>query len=289
MSRIQLLLTLAALQVFVHATGQVADFAPVGAKWYYSEQAFIPPPFGEYPHVVEVVSKEMYQGKLCSKLTGIGSGTVPDPLYVYSQNDSVFFYSLLSGGFELLYDFGAEPNESWVIGGLNTPNGADSVVVQVDSVSQISVDGVILKVLYTSCPFLFYDWGCEIIAGIGNTFFLTPDYGLYEGGPMGLRCYTDAENDLHFVSYPCDTTIITTNTVDPNKILPISISPVPAVSFAQLPFTPDRIQVFNMLGQRVSISFTNEMLDVSALPPGIYQVLAEKDGVPYAGKLAVGW
>ncbi len=288
MSRIQLLLTLAALQMFIHAAAQVTDFAPVGAKWHYSEQAFAPPPFGEFPHVVEVVSKEIYQGKLCSKLIGIGSETVPDPLYVHSQNDSVFFYSLLSGKFELLYDFGTEPNESWVIGGLNTPEGLDSVVVQVDSVSQITVSGTALKVLYISCPYLFFDWGGEIIAGIGNTYFLTPDYGLYEGGPMGLRCYTDTQNDLHFVSYPCDTTIVTTNTVEVNKILPIAISPNPASTFAQLPFAPDHMQVFNMLGQSVRVSFSNETLDISALSPGIYQVLAEKDGVLYAGKLAAG-
>jgi hypothetical protein len=293
MNQIRLFLTIAALQVFVHAAAQVADFAPVGAKWHYSEQAFAPPPFGVFPRVVEVVSKEMYQGKLCSKLIGIGttsvpSATVPDPLFVYSQNDSVFFYSLLSGSFELLYDFGAEAGESWVIGGLNTPEGLDSVIVFIDSVSQITVNGTVLKVLYTSCPYLFFDWGCEIIAGIGNTYFLTPDYGLFEGGPGGLRCYTDTENDLHFVSYPCDTTIVTTNTVEANSILPISISPNPASSFAQLPFAPDRVQVFNMLGQQIKISFSNETLDVSAFSPGIYQVLAEKDGMLYAGKLAVG-
>lgn len=68
----------------------------------------------------------------------------------------------------------------------------------------------------------------------------------------------------------------------------LKLSPNPAVSFAQLPFTPDRVQVLNMLGQRVSVSLSSEMLNVSALPPGIYQVLAEKDGVPHVGKLAVG-
>ncbi len=288
MKQIRLFLTIAALQVFAHAAAQVADFAPVGAKWYYSERAFAPPPFGVFPHVVEVVGKEMYQGKLCSKLIGIGAASVPDPLFVYSENDSVFFYSLLSGSFELLYDFGAEAGESWVIGGLNTPEGLDSVIVFIDSVSQITVNGTLLKIQHTSCPYLFFDWGCEIIAGIGNTYFLTPNYGLFEGGIGGLRCYTDTENDLHFVSYPCDTTLVTSNTIEANTILPISISPNPASSFAQLPFAPDRVQVCNMLGQQIKISFSNEMFDVSALVPGIYQVLVEKDGLLYAGKLAVG-
>ncbi|MCE2822370.1 MAG: T9SS type A sorting domain-containing protein [Saprospiraceae bacterium] len=78
MKKTRILWVLAAFQLFSRASAQVTDFAPVGAKWYYSEQAFFPPPYGEFPHVVEVVGKEMYQGKLCSKLTGIGTA-FPNP------------------------------------------------------------------------------------------------------------------------------------------------------------------------------------------------------------------
>lgn len=287
MNQIRLFLTLSALQAFTNAAAQVADFAPVGAKWYYSERAFAPPPFGVFPRVVEVVSKEMYQGKLCSKLIGIGttnlpSATVPDPLFVYSQNDSVFFYSLLSGSFELLYDFGAEAGESWVIGGLNTPEGFDSVIVFIDSVSQITVNGTTLKTQHTSCPYLFFDWGCEIIAGIGNTFFLTPSYGLFESGVGGLRCYSDTENDLHFVSYPCDTTIVTTNTVEANSILPISISPNPASDQITIQAIDDKpieedfqITLSNPLGQVVHQELfpkgtSAHQMNLRPLPSGLY-------------------
>ncbi len=218
---------------------QPTDFAPLGARWYYSELAFAPPPFGEFPHIIEVAAKENYQGHLCSKIVkvvGWPSETVPDPLYVYSQNDSVFFYSLLSARFELLYDFTAGAGDSWVVGGLSAPQGLDSLLVEVDSVSQIVVSGQSRKMLHTRCQ-LFFDWGCTItgpntgthfiIAGIGSTGFLTPDYGLYEGGPNGLRCYTDPSNDLHFVNYPCDTTLIISDTRDVNENAAISVFPNP--------------------------------------------------------------
>ena len=218
---------------------QPTDFAPLGARWYYSELAFAPPPFGEFPHIIEVAAKENYQGHLCSKIVkvvGWPSETVPDPLYVYSQNDSVFFYSLLSARFELLYDFTAGAGDSWVVGGLSAPQGLDSLLVEVDSVSQIVVSGQSRKMLHTRCQ-LFFDWGCTItgpntgthfiIAGIGSTGFLTPDYGLYEGGPNGLRCYIDPSNDLHFVPYPCDTTLVISATSDADSSAHISIFPNP--------------------------------------------------------------
>jgi hypothetical protein len=85
---------------------------------------------------------------------------------------------------------------------------------------------------------------------------------------------------------PCDT--ILSATKEPLQENGLRLYPNPASTFVQLPFAPDHLQVFNMLGQRVSVSFSSEMLDVSALPPGIYQVLAEKNGLLYAGKLAVG-
>ncbi|MBK6904101.1 MAG: T9SS type A sorting domain-containing protein [Saprospirales bacterium] len=210
-------------------TGQTLDFAPVGAKWHCFVYDFDPPPpYGQFPHVVEVLGKELYQGKLCSKLIGVEFGTVPEPLYVYSQNDSVFYYSLLSGQFEMLYDFGAEIGESWTIGGLGAPGTYDSLTVQVDSISYMIVSGLPLKVLHLN--YLYnggYEWGKQIIAGIGNTYFLTPHYGLFEHSPRGLRCYSTGDTLLQFVPYPCDTTIIITSTEQVIEETPIIVSPNP--------------------------------------------------------------
>lgn len=257
---------------------QPTDFAPVGAKWYYSEQAFVAWPVPKnFPHIVEVESKEMYQGKLCSKLVGVASDTVPEPLYVYSQNDSVFFYSLRSNQFELLYDFTAQAGDSWTMHGLKTTIDLDSLTVQVDSVSQIIVSGNTLKVLHTTCNYLFFDWGCDIIAGVGNTAFLTPDFGLFEGGPWGLRCYTDASIDLHFVSYPCDTTLVVTATADPADRYGIRVFPNPAGPQINITLEGSLHQPimrlynqFGLLLRQTPIQLGQTAMPTGDLPSGLY-------------------
>jgi hypothetical protein len=213
----------------VLASAQTVDFAPVGATWVYTQRGFFPPPFSETPHVVEVESKEMYQGQLCSKLVGLNEGTVSDPLYVYTSNDSVFFYSDFSEQFELLYDFGAEPGESWIVNGLGTLNDCDSLTVVVDSLSVREVSGVELDVIHVSYPDepAFYEWWDEIIIGIGNTMYLTPNFGFFEYPPMGIRCYTAGDTSLQFVTYPCDTTFIISSTADVEEAPTVHLSPNP--------------------------------------------------------------
>ncbi len=257
---------------------QVAEFAPVGAEWYYSEEDFLPAPFFlQYPHIVEVVGKEMYQGKLCSKLVGVNSATVPEPLYVYAENDSVFFYSLVSGRFEMLYDFGAGAGDTWVIGGLDKFDSPDTLTVQVDSVSEWIVDGTPLKVLHLAPTFLFYDWGFDIIAGIGNTFFLTPDYGLYEGGPFGLRCYTDPNNEFHFVSYPCDTTLTTSLAENTGPGAGITVFPNPAGDFLQIVCAQTEHDLFfrlydpvGRLIRQLPVESETSRLETAGLNAGLY-------------------
>jgi hypothetical protein len=264
---------------FISLSAQTSDFAPLGAKWHYSEEAFIPPPFGVFPRVVEVVEKVQYQGKLCSKLVGIGSETLPNPTYFFSQNDSVFFYSLLTSRFELLYDFTATAGDSWIIDGLNSPTGIKSINVLVDSVGQVMVSGETCKVQFISSnDLLFFDWGNVIIEGIGCTNFLTPDYGLYEGGPIGIRCYEDATTDLHFVSYPCDTTIMISSTNALETAPNFSIFPNPTREYLNIiaddVLSGATVEVYNSLGI-LQITHTllqggNSTVVVEKLPSGLY-------------------
>lgn len=201
----------------------------------------MPPPYGIFPHTVESVSKQMYQGKLCSQLVGVGSETLPDPCYLYTQNDSVFFYSNLSDRFELLYDFGAGVGDSWTIGGLGIPvSGWDSLRVTVDSLSQTVVNGDTLRVWHISYPLIPFEWGNTIIEKVGNTCFLGPDYGLFEGGPCGLRCYADPMVDLHFVSFPCDTILGLVPVVEPEAKQGLRIMPNPTTGIFQVQL-PDEI------------------------------------------------
>ncbi len=212
MQRQQLLFLFITFYFFGQAIAQTPEFAPVGARWTYSQTDYAPAPyFEEYPRVIEVIAKEMYHGKLCSKLIGVDSTTVPIPLYLHQQHDSVWYYSDRSAQFELLYDFGAEVGESWVIKGLYAFDDFDSLGVAVDSISLLIVQNDTLRVMHIRLipapdpPHIAYGWGTEIVSRIGNTLFLTPSYSILHLGVHEIRCYEDDSLSVHFVPFPCDT------------------------------------------------------------------------------------
>jgi hypothetical protein len=235
--------------VCVSIRAQQYNFAPLGAKWVFSESEFLPSPnfYGSIPRVVEVTAKEMFEGQYCSRIEGVNNNfepsfTVPEPLHVYSRNDTVFYYSLLTQKFEMLYDFTAETGDQWTIRGLNNPVQDDSMIVTVDSVKYIDYNGQTLKLQYVSHWYEVYDWngGGPILAGVGGLELLTPEYGLYEGGFSGLRCYTDSLIDVKFVDFPCDA-IISSTVEASHSTLGVYLSPNPFEEFLQIQLTSNPI------------------------------------------------
>ena len=208
------------LQTFAQTT----DFAPVGATWYFREISTIIP-YPEKFRLVEVTGEEVFQGKLCRKIQGLTGCGLPNPCYVFSQNDSVFYWSPHTAIFQLLYDFRAAPGDSWEIEGMWPPFGP--VRISVDSLSNRVVGNDTLKVWKVSYSPEWFDWGTEILEKVGNACFLGPSSDLCENGPCGIRCYSDPAFDLHFVPYPCDTAIFTSKTKNIPGLEPISIYPNP--------------------------------------------------------------
>ena len=280
-----------AFQALFNLLAQGADFAPLGAKWYYTEETYAPPKI--FPHIVEVLSKELYQGKLCSKLIGTGPGSLPDPCFVYTQNDTVYFYSLLSNRFEMLYDFSAGVGDSWVIGGLlgdPGPFGSDTIVV--DSMSQISINGMSLKVWHISNTIMF-DWGDRIIERIGNDGLFGPQYGLYDIMIWGLRCFEDQNVVYHFVPYPCDTIIITTGVTGLDLPEKVQVFPNPVRDKVNIILEGEMsdcsFQVYDLTGKlvkRVPLPVASTEISLEDLPPAIYcWELASKGKRVKMGKL----
>lgn len=259
MTRIQFSLTFVALLLFVHAAAQVADFAPVGAKWYYDNPPFVPPPWGVPALVVEVTGEEMVQGQLCRKIEGtMVYGGLSDPLYVLSQNDSVFYFSNVTQHFELLYDFTAGAGDSWMIRGLNLGNNTpDSCMVFVDSIGNRIVGNDTLTVWYIAYEERF-DWGNEILEKVGNICFLSPDPELNEAGPCGLRCYEAPQEKYHFVDYPCDTLLPFLSTTQQfDNSFNLTLFPNPASNAVTLQYTgtstysPKWLTIRNALGREI--------------------------------------
>ncbi len=262
--------------VSLHLSAQGADFAPLGAKWYYSEFSSIYP-YPEEFRLVEVTAEETFQGHLCRKLEGLTMGCgLPNPSYIYSRNDSVFFWSPYTLEFELLYDFTVVKGKSWLIKGLHMTGGNDSIRVFVDSLGQRIIQGDTLKIWYVSY-FGPYDWGNEILKKVGNSCFLSPSYGLCENRPCGLRCYSDAVSSYHFVNYACDTSIIKSGTSDLSEHFKIQVSPNPFQDkmkiSSNLPFNDCVFRLYDSgskLILELSLNTGNIEVDANDLPTGIY-------------------
>lgn len=121
--------------------GQIANWPPLGAEWYYHIFLKISSYNGIFSDPVLVKLKyekdTTLGGQLCKKLVAEPTNAV---YYVYKQGEKVFWYNDTTGGFELLYDFGTPVNGYWVRGGVDT--------IWVDYADTILINGVPKRRLY---------------------------------------------------------------------------------------------------------------------------------------------
>ena len=259
---------------------QDSDFAPLGAKWYYSEYNSVPPSI--IPHIVECTAKEMFQGKWCSKLVSSSDDILPNPAYVYTENDTVYYFSPGSNQFEILYDFTAEVGDQWTIEGLpnvipGNPLPYASDTITVDSISSMIVGGDTLKVWHIHNTFWF-EWGGLIIEKIGNDKLFIPKMGLIEAYVWGLRCFESPGEAYHLVPYPCDTIYSTiSKTLDPNESDGLKVAPNPfqeeITIISGSPFMVYSFSLYDQTGRRVFLqpnAVGSLVVNTEPLPPGLY-------------------
>lgn len=77
------------------------------------------------------------------------------------------------------------------------------------------------------------------------------------------------------------------NTMQASAPQRLLLIPNPTASEARLPFTPENLYVFNLLGQAIGVPLNDRVLDFSSFQQGIYQIIAEKEGEFYAGRLVL--
>ena len=280
-----------------------SDFAALGTKWTYTEWNFwmpIPVPGLDWitrPYAMESVSEEMFEGKLCRKITGLQAYN-NHTFYVYNQGDSVIFWNFYINRFELLYDFSAGAGDSWEIGvGLGSlPDGDTTISVRVDSVGYTVFADDTLKVWYITYD-EYADWGNTIIEGIGNTCFFVPEPDLYERHICDIRCFENASTDYIFVDYPCDYVQVISAIEERQGLFPVNLYPNPAADYITLEYNDLQgstltYEIFDIAGTSVlSGQFPNKSayrLDISRLSGGIYALrLSQRGYILGNAKLAV--
>lgn len=275
----------------IPASGQGGSFAPLGATWTYTFADHFPFTFTYRPFVTTVSAVEMYQGRLCSRLPldkaqGTGSNLdfwILDTLYIHEANDSVFFWSPISEQFQLLYDFTAGVGDSWEVGGL-LPDGFgdidDFLTVTIDSITTQVVNGDTLRVWHHAFS-MYFDWGNQIIEGIGSNGFMVPSFGLFESRLGTLRCYEEPLVEWQFVSYACDTVIgqLIGSVGDPSRDQrTITLTPNPVTDFLQISLDDEvgrgKLWISDLHGQ---LQYYQEMMfpcavNTGHLPAGVYIV-----------------
>ncbi len=186
-----------------------SEFAPIGAVWHYHKYEFFQFPWTTIKFCrIESTGDTLIQGRACRILE------TSDPIdctrrrnkeYVSQQGDTIWLYDQDSEEFQLLYNFGAQPGDTWTIDLIQVLSETPlTVTIRIDSVSTVNIAGASLRRYYASSkiqspeengdfypfefPFtellgaesyLFYTWSFEI-APLCDTAY-----------PRGLRCYYD--------------------------------------------------------------------------------------------------
>jgi hypothetical protein len=187
------------------------EWAPVGAAWHYTEEIFMPIVIDEDYIKFESVKDTIYEGKLCRKITKrhyITCSDRPETEYMYSENGKVWFWDPAFNTFQVLYDFGAGPGQSWTILIADVSlSDTDTLIVTVDSTDTVLINGISLKRLFVTYDFrneliVPFTYTGEIIESVGDLYYMFNFAyqwafacdGNFSGG---LRCYEDSVIGLY--------------------------------------------------------------------------------------------
>jgi Secretion system C-terminal sorting domain len=281
-------------------------FAPAGAEWYHNMYYGL---FHSFYAGDTVINGTNSRKVVRIANNYLGGPTVYDlpPLYFYSSSDTVFVFNNLFHKFTPLYIFNVADGDTVTLPILPTELGtlisltADSTFTFiVDSVRIKLFDTAHLKTIYTrSIGFealhYLYSYGgftdsigCYVQKlGSIETGFLpycrTCAYILSDSWQMQdtIRCYHDSTLNVRLVGSPCDPSVAVSDVSEQ----PINIFPNPAINFIHITLNrqPNRgiITIDDATGKTIQVTNCNNIdniLDISALPTGVYILKLESRG-----------
>ena len=265
------------------------EFAPIGAKWYYTERYSFFEFADDIDYLQATVKKDtIFEDKSCVQIITDYLCWFPyDTQYVYTVNDSVFFYDRDLGMFKTIYVFSAEEGDSWTIPISGYLNEVDSLIVTVDSTGTRMINNFELKVQYVTYFGKDYDefgnlwdslsYPSEIVEILGDItyLFLFPSVmssvcdDNYSGG---LRCYDDSFIG-HYetgIAPTCEYTFVGVNEPGINKI---GLYPNPTDNVILLKSKPENlksIELIDNLGRPIRKFSPDEEINLEGLGNGFY-------------------
>ncbi|MCB0482791.1 MAG: T9SS type A sorting domain-containing protein [Flavobacteriales bacterium] len=301
--------------VLISYLGIGQSFGEMGSKWTYSLLSR----YQTTPNVVSTEKDTVVQGKNCHILNlevkGCeywGFDTTKNKngrrrgLMVYEEDSVVYFWEWNYKRFEILYDFGAQPDSFWITHYFDVIDigRLDWVIYnQVDSIDSIMINGSNYKILYVtsyidSISPKSASYQGKIIDRIGGTNFLTLNMRFNRG-----MCDFDATKDLRCFESPsvgqystgivpsCDYTNV--GIEEETERVKVTIYPNPVSDILHLKiedFNQARtFRLYDLSGQLAleqNIAESATSLDLSTLPKGMYFYgLADKGNRISQGKI----
>lgn len=170
------------------------DFASTGTEWYYGYEN--PMSFdGQVSYKrYEVIKDTTLNSKPCKQIN--------TNIIIYNSNDTTYFYDNIFDEFQILYIFNSQINDFWHIKVKDETNDIDTIIVTVDSLSTMNINGINLKVMNVTYSKLSEhqesDHYSKIVDKIGDLhkFFNwtseTDNFASDIGYFTGIRCYEDS-------------------------------------------------------------------------------------------------
>lgn len=284
------------------------NFAPIGAEWYYTEYHS----FSQTITFLKITSvgDTVIQGKNCSVLEnnhGLACNFYNERDFVYEEDSIAYFYSSVVDDFQILYNLKAKKDSSWTIIYQVEDFLIDTVLVTVDSVRTVEINGFELLAFDVTYRSLNSDnpnsvYVSTIVERIGDVYYLFHYLSMAEGIVCdgnysgGLRCYMD--NDFGFYSTGiADSCTYVTNINEYLALQSFSVSPNPFSSSTTLSYDlkePSTVQlsVFNQLGQLVYQHSEKQTQGIQKLhwdaedqPEGLYYYRVQSGDQQATGKL----
>lgn len=178
------------------------DFAPVGAKWYYTEKYYMSGDIGYL--YAESVKDTIVNGKECRKIiNGIINCAFESGInYVYQEDSIAYFFNKKTDSFQILHNFKAKKGDTWETV-FYVMDELDTLKATVDSAYTVNINGyeLIRQIIKYSRrdenPLDNWYYFAEVTERIGDSYFL---FNLYSTSFVcdgnwseGLRCYEDPE------------------------------------------------------------------------------------------------
>jgi len=254
------LLFLSHISIYVSAQNNEnpQPFAPVGAKWYYQLDEFFNDTF-------EVTKDTLIEEKLCSVLK---SSYLRMFVYLYQDQQKVYYWSEDSQSFNLLYNFSANVGDYITTILYGDPDYyIEYKVVKVDTVILSEIP---LRRLYLAEFFVdgYYHLTTLVTERLGSNRYMLPTY---QWEYPELLCYTDSE-----ISYGNCTSGF-------EEINKDQLTLIVNNDFVQLPVKAEIANLYNISGQLVlslKPDFENK-ISISTLQNGIYLIKVKTSDFNY--------